>query len=244
MIFRLYLLVVVLGSAASLAGQVHNCDIYKGYLSGELSAWSKGIDDQEAKYARSGSSDDLYVLILSKYGYVGYLISLKRDSEARTVLGSAEKNVEKLSSDKSFAARASAMNGALIAMRISLNPLRATYLGMRSLRQMEEALKIDPDEPACWVEMGNARYHMPSVFGGSYSEAVRCFSQAITLFEKNPAMIKCNWHYLHALVWLAKSYEGMDDNKKAREVYEKILKTEPEFLWVKTELYPSLLKKM
>ena len=207
-----------------------------------MEVWSKGIADQETKYSRSGNNDDLYVLILSKYGYIGYLISMKRENEARGIISSAEKNVEKLAADKRYEARASALSGALVAMRISLNPLRATYLGMRSFRQIEESLKLDQNEPVAWVEMGNARYHMPSLFGGSYSEAARCFSQAVVLFEKDRALLKCNWHYLHALVWLAKSYESMDNLPKAKEVYEKLLKIEPEFQWVKKELYPELLK--
>ncbi|MBM3420409.1 MAG: hypothetical protein FJY11_04660, partial [Bacteroidetes bacterium] len=58
------------------------------------------------------------------------------------------------------------------------------------------------------------------------------------------AMLQCNWHYLHALVWLAKSHEGLGNLREARKVYEKALGAEPEFQWVKTELYPQLLKRM
>jgi tetratricopeptide (TPR) repeat protein len=222
---------------------VHNCDVYRGFLSGDMNIWIRGITAQEELYRKSRSNDDLFVLILSKYGYIGFIIGMKKSDEARDMLASAEENVEILAKDKAYTARATALRGALIAMRISLNPLKATYLGMRSLRQMEEALKIDSNDPTGWVEMGNARYHMPSVVGGSYKESVRCFSQAITLFEKNPASLKCNWHYLHALVWLAQSHDKLGDLAEAKRIYEKILKIEPEFQWVKRELYPDLIKR-
>ncbi|MFO7575567.1 MAG: hypothetical protein R6W67_10485 [Bacteroidales bacterium] len=244
MIKKVLLNTVFLAIAFSATGQTHNCDVYRGYLSGEMAIWSKGIADQEAKYLRSGSNDDLYVLILSKYGYIGYLISMKREGEARGIISSAEQNIEKMAADPDYAARASALSGALIAMRISLNPIRATYLGMRSFRQIEESLKLDQNEPTGWVEMGNARYHMPAIFGGSFSEAASSFSQAVMLFEKEPSLLRCNWHYLHALVWLAKSYESMDKLQEANEIYGKLLRLEPEFQWVKTELYPELLKKI
>jgi tetratricopeptide (TPR) repeat protein len=244
MIKKILLNTVFLSVVISTTGQIHNCDVYQGYLSGEMAVWSKGIAEQEAKYLRSGTNDDLYVLILSKYGYIGYLISMKREGEAKDIISSAEKNTEKMAADPKFEARASALRGALTAMRISLNPIRATYLGMRSLKQIEASLKLDQNDPTGWVEMGNARYHMPSIVGGSFSEAARCFSQAVMLFEKEPSLLKCNWHYLHALVWLAKSYESMDNLQGAKEIYEKLLSIEPGFQWVKKELYPELLNKI
>jgi tetratricopeptide (TPR) repeat protein len=241
---KICLIFVFMAFVAPGISQTHNCDVYRGYLSGDMEVWTRGIADQEKRFNISGNPDDLFVLVLSKYGYIGYLISMKREGEAKEIIDSAEKNVEKLSADRRYVSRASALSGALIAMRISLNPMRATYLGMRSFRQIEESLKLDQNDPAGWVEMGNARFHMPAIVGGSYSEAARCFSRAVELFEKNPAMLRCNWHYLHALVWLAKSHESMNNLKEAREIYEKLLRLEPDFQWVKTELYPALLKKV
>ena len=234
------------GNADILIAQApaHNCDVYGGYLSGNMTSWTKGIEEQEQKYKRSRSSDDLYVLILSKYGYIGYLINLKKNTEVRELISSAEENIEVLAKDKRYTAAASALSGALIAMKISLNPLKATYLGMRSLRHIEESLKIDNKDPTGWVEMGNARYHMPAVVGGSYEESARCFTEAVRLFEANKTSLACNWHYLHALVWLAKSHEGLGDLAEAKVVYERLLSIEPEFQWVKQELYPEIQRKI
>lgn len=232
------------GQTAGPTVPSHNCNVYRGFLSGDMDVWTKGIAQQEEKYRLSRSSDDLFVLILSKYGYIGFIIGMKKSDEAKDMLSSAEDNVEVLVKDKAYTARATALRGALIAMRINLNPLKATYLGMRSLRQMEEALEIDSDDATGWVEMGNARYHMPSVVGGSYKEAARCFSQAVTLYEKNQTNLICNWHYLHALVWLAQSHDKLGELAEARRVYEKILQKEPEFQWVKKELYPDLIKRI
>lgn len=232
------------GQAARPVAPTHNCNVYRGFLTGDMNVWTKGIAQQEEKYRLSRSSDDLFVLVLSKYGYIGFIIGMKKSDEAREMLSGAEENVEILVKDKAYTARATALRGALIAMRISLNPMKATYLGMRSLRQMEDALKIDDSDPTGWVEMGNARFHMPSVVGGSYKESARCFNQAVTLFEKNPASLACNWHYLHALVWLAQSHDKLGDTAEAKKIYEKILRLEPEFQWVKRELYPDLTKRM
>jgi tetratricopeptide (TPR) repeat protein len=234
------------GSGYDLMAQApaHNCDVYGGYLSGNMGSWTRGINEQEQKYIRSRSSDDLYVLILSKYGYIGYLINLKKNTEVRELISSAEENAAVLAKDRRYTASASALSGALIAMKISLNPLKATYLGMRSLRLIEESLKIDNSDPTGWVEMGNARYHMPAVVGGSYKESARCFNEAVRLFEANRTSLACNWHYLHALVWLAKSHEGLGELAEAKVVYERLLSIEPEFQWVKQELYPDIQRRI
>ena len=237
-------LLPIAGQTARASVPLHNCNVYRGFLSGDMGVWTKGIAQQEEKYRLSRSSEDLFVLILSKYGYIGFIIGMKKSEEAKEMLTSAEENVEVLVKDKEYTARATALRGALIAMRISLNPVKATYLGMRSFKQMEEALQIDSNDPTSWVEMGNARYHMPSVVGGSYKEAARCFSQAVILYEKNPANLICNWHYLHALVWLAQSHDKLGDTAEAKKIYEKILRLEPEFQWVKKELYPDLIKRI
>ncbi len=221
-----------------------NCTFYNGYLAGDIDLLVRGIAEQERRYRASGSSDDLYVLIVSRYGYIGYLLSVDNNREARRVLDAARENLEVLQGDDAFRARATAMEGALTAMRIALNPLRATYLGRRSMRLMEEALTINSSEPVAWVEMGNGRYHAPRLAGGSKEEAVRCFTEAVRLFETDERLLKCNWHYLHALVWLAKSHEATGDLHSAKETYEKLLSIEPQFMWVKQELYPELLKRM
>lgn len=232
------------GHAAVSRAPAHNCEVYGGYLSGDMEAWTEGIAEQERRHRLSQSGEDLYALILSKYGYIGYLIHLKKKSEAADLIDSAEEDLAVLAGDERFAAPAAALKGALIAMRISIQPLRGVYLGRRSLRLIEEALKLDGEDPAGWVEMGNARYHMPSVVGGSRREAARCFSEAVRLFERDGSALRCNWYYLHAQVWLAKSREGLGDLVAAKTIYERLLALEPEFQWVKNELYPDLLKRM
>lgn len=222
---------------------VHNCNVYQGYLSGDLNVWRKGIEQLEGKYKISTSSEDLYALILSKYGYIGFIVGMKKDVDTREILSSTESNVELLSADKRYTSSALAMEGGLIAMKISLNPMRAPFLGMKSLSLIEKSIEADKNNPAAWVEMGNARYHMPSIAGGSYKGAVENFSHALTLFETDQAGLRCNWYYLHTLVWLARSHENTGNVAEAKKIYEKLLKMEPEFLWVKQELYPDLLKK-
>jgi len=53
-----------------------------------------------------------------------------------------------------------------------------------------------------------------------------------------------NWMYLHVLTLVARAYEKTGQFKNALAVYEKILRIEPEFKLVKSELYPVLISMM
>ncbi len=60
-------------------------------------------------------------------------------------------------------------------------------------------------------------------------------------------MIKLNieydWNYLSLLALIGQSYFAMEDYKNAKIYYEKALKVEPDFLYVKNKLLPELIKK-
>ena len=85
---------------------------------------------------------------------------------------------------------------------------------------------------------------MPSALGGSKKEALKYFLKARDLVEKDPEFTSENWNYMSLLVVIGQTYTYLKDYTSAQEVYDNILKIEPEFLYVKDDLYPKLLKKM
>jgi hypothetical protein len=62
--------------------------------------------------------------------------------------------------------------------------------------------------------------------------------------EKKESEIQGDWNYLSLMVTIAQAYEAIDENVKAKLMYEEILKFEPGFTWVRDELYPQFLKKL
>ena len=61
--------------------------------------------------------------------------------------------------------------------------------------------------------------------------------------ESNENFAQQNWNYLSLLTSIAKAYEVTGRKAMAKLYYEKILKIEPNFMWVKNELYPKILNK-
>ena len=132
-----------------------------------------------------------------------------------------------------------AIYGALLGIKIGIKPLRAITLGPKSEKALKKALALDGENPIAWVEMGNMRYHAPGIFGGSNTEAIRCYKKAIILFDQQEELRTNNWQYLHALAWLGQAYENEGDQELAIESYEKALAVAPAFVWVKDELLPA-----
>ena len=84
---------------------------------------------------------------------------------------------------------------------------------------------------------------MPAIFGGSKNVALEYFQKAEQLMEMNNKILMQDWNYLSLLSMIALTYEELKQFGEAKKYYEKILKTEPGFQWVKNVLYPAIIKK-
>jgi tetratricopeptide (TPR) repeat protein len=120
--------------------------------------------------------------------------------------------------------------------------MKAPFLGPKSIKHSKLAMEQNPENPMGYIQYGNSQFYMPPVFGGSKQEAINHFKKAELLMENGN--IKNDWNYLSLLALIGQSYSALNDYKNAKMYYEKALKTEPNFLWVKKELMPELLKKM
>ena len=220
------------------------CRVYKAFITNDMNIWKQGIASKQNKFKAEGKTCDLYELTLAQYGLTAYYLGKENYDAAKKYLPILEKNIELLIADKNYKSRGKALKGAMYGFKVALNPLKGVYLGTQSLDLINEAVITDPSNPTGWVEKGNAKYHMPAIFGGSYEDAITYYKKAIVLFEKQRKCIKCNWLYLNTLVWLAKSYDQDGKLSLAKQTYEKVLRVEPGFTWVKNELLPDIKKKI
>ena len=217
----------------------YECKFYNAYITGDMSEWADWIDQMENIYSDKRNPELLYDIVEAYYGYVGYLIGVDRDDVASEYIESGEVYLEKLKDIPSYKSRYEALQGAFIAFKIGLNKSKAIWLGPRSMKHINNAVKQDSANPIAWVEKANAEYHMPRIFGGSYRKAVTYYQKAVRYYQRQNMVNDCNWVYMNALAWLAKSCEKADMRDKAKLTYLKILDREPDFKWVKEELYPE-----
>jgi len=217
-------------------------EIYDAYISNNMNKWKNTINSMNLQANKS--TDLLFELTNYQYGYIAWCIGNKMNSTAEAYLKLGEKNIEILTQAAANASLINTYQSAFYAFRIGLNSLKAPFFGPKSLACSKKAMELDKNNPMGIIQYAKALYYMPTSFGGSKSLAVVNYKKAEKLMEAKPEMLKHDWNYLNLLNDIAKAYEELKDNQNAKLYYEKILTIEPQFLWVKNESYPKLLKKI
>lgn len=215
--------------------------VYQAYISDQMDAWDRVIVQLRNRKA-SLSDTQLGELINYYYGYTGWAIGEGHNKKATQYILEAEDIIKQLSVKYPARPDLSAYKGAFIAYRIGMKPIRAPFLGPESMNNINHAIETGPDSPHAWIEKGNALFYMPTVFGGSKQKALEAFKRAIQLMEEDSEYIHHNWMYLNVLMILGQSYEKINNLQMAKITYEKVLRIEPNFVYMRDELYPSFLK--
>ncbi len=235
-IFFLLILIAVKLNAS------YRSEVYYAYVNNSMEKWKSVID--RMNLIENKSDELLHELVNYQYGYIGYCIGFNKKSEAKKYLDLAEQNIEILENNDYDLSVINAYKCAFYGFRIGLNKLSAPINGLKSLEYGRTALELDKNNYFAWIQYGNIQFYMPAAFGGSKKEGIEYFIMAKELLEKNPDDLDENWNYLSLMVLIGQSYTYIDEFNSALAIYEDILKLEPDFLYVKNELYPDLLKKM
>jgi len=241
LIIFLQALPAAFGSATE---ECSSCTIYKGYISGNMEMWKKGMQDLQAQYRLNPKACTLYTLAEARYGYIGYLLGRNEKDLARPQIETFAVEIEQLAAAPEYRAETEAFRVALYGFRMGLNPARAVTLGPKALKQLDYALKVGRNSAVVWIEKANSEAHMPAFAGGSKEKAVDSFREALKLFEAGGDIGPCNWRYLNTIVLLGQVLEKMGDNNGARDAYRMALKRAPDFQWVRDELLPETEKKI
>ncbi|MDD3161600.1 MAG: hypothetical protein PHX49_06710 [Bacteroidales bacterium] len=236
-------LIVVWGVLCSLASAVASpkSDIYQAYVSNNMTLWKKTIDRMNLQNPKS---DELRIELLNyQYGYIGWCMGKKRHKEAESYIELGQKSLQILEKRGTYASMVQAYKSAFYGFHIGINLLKAPFIGPKSVACAQLAMKEDPQNPYGFIQYANAQFYMPSVFGGSKKSALAYYRKAELLMESDRTKGMGDWNYLSLLAMIAKTYVELKDIDRAKGYYEKILHIEPDFLWVKNELYPSVVGK-
>lgn len=231
---------ITLISASSFAAPTNESQqIYEAYISNNMPAW-KTIMDRMDK-AKSPSNENLLQLLDFQYGYIAYCLGIDADDEAEYYLEKAWETADKLEERKYKLASVHAYKAALYGYEIGLGPYMAPFYGPRSIAAAEKAQELDSNDPLGYIQAGNMLFYMPAAFGGSKPEAIEYYRKAINMLEIQ-GKSKLNWQYLSLLATLGQAFEKTGQYKEAVAVYEKALREEPQFLFVRNKLLPAARK--
>jgi len=237
-----YRLTFILLGLFALSIQASNKEeIYKCFVNDRMPVWKNIIDQLNRQQEKC--NELLLELVNYQYGYIGWCLENDRKDEAIIYLKLAEENIKLLEAKKVELSLINGYKSAFYGYHIAISKFSAPFLGPKSSSCAKLAIQLDPNQTFGYIQLGNTKFHSPSLMGGSKSEAIPYYMKAKALMEKKKEEILGDWNYLSLLTTIAKAYVATDDFAKAKLMYEEILKFEPGFTWVRDKLYPDLLKK-
>ncbi|PID93445.1 MAG: hypothetical protein CSA95_07735 [Bacteroidetes bacterium] len=236
-----YLLITLLCSLTLLVWGQSGSSIYRAYATGDMARW-KRVMDNLSKEGQQDKEKQLEI-INYQYGYIAWCLGQDNDQEAKRYLSRARKNISKLEKQGYRLSQLYAYKAAFIGFEIGLSPYKAPFIGSKSLAFAQQALELDAQNAMAHVQLGNIYSHMPAMMGGSRMKAIQHYQKAIELMEKREQATE-NWNYLNLLVATIETYTALKEYKNAEAYCLKALTVEPDFKWVKSKLYPEIVKKL
>jgi tetratricopeptide (TPR) repeat protein len=239
---KYYVIIILLIFSSTYTNAAYKSDIYEAYISNNMALWENIINEMNLQKGRN--NDFVLELLNYQYGFIGWCLGNRKDDLAKQYLEQGEENLKILEKSSYKLSMVYAYQSAFYGYRIGMNKYKAPFIGPKSVNCAELAIKFDVNNPYGYIQYANAQYYMPAIFGGSKKVAIEYFKKAEKIMEVNQIQLKEDWNYLSLLTMIAKACIELKNYEEAKAYYEKILKTEPNFLWVKNELYPELLKKL
>ena len=216
-----------------------NGSFYENFKSGNMIKWKHAMDSLEP---RQKTTKDKLDLINFQHGYIAWCIDKDRIREAEEYIEKSEELIQHLEHEKYMLSALYAYKAALTGFKIGISPCKAPFIGPESLEYAHKSVNVDPSNAFGYVQLGNIAYYTPALFGGSRKEAMQYYLKALHLMESQNSMTIYDWNYLNLLATIINAYIELEHYQPAKHYCMKILSIEPDFDWVRNNLYPQVLK--
>jgi tetratricopeptide (TPR) repeat protein len=164
--------------------------------------------------------------------------------EQDSLLDEAESQLKDLLKAQPQSAEALALLSSVYGIKIAHSPIKGMLLGSRSSAAIDNAVKLEPNNPRVLISKGVGKFNAPGMFGGSEKEAEALLRQAIAQLAAQPAdKVFPAWGRFDAHAWLGQVLAKKGDRDGARAEYAKALEVAPQSGWVKFVLIPALDKR-
>ncbi len=233
-----YFFISILCLFTSFSFGQYNQVFYQAFIDGNMNKWKVQIDSMQ-KSAQL-NDDDLLDLVNHQIGYIGWCIGMKKYDEAKIYIHLSESILNELQNKNFKPSYVLSYKGSVSGLKIGLNTLYAFLLGPGIISKAKSSIQIDDENPYGYILLGNSKYYMWSTMGGSKEEAISYYKKAEKIIE-NKNQTNYNWNYLSLLTMIAHAYEQMNEYSDADLYYQKILRVEPNYKWIKEEIYPQFL---
>lgn len=220
--------------------------MYQAYLGndpGTFQEWKKAVHHRQQELSKNPVDPTLnYALLLAQFGLLNATMKTKDEDSFDEYYDATLETVEKITEVDKKWAEPYAIQSAIYGLKMGYSPMQGMILGSKSSGLIEKAKKLNNASPLVWKIYANSKFFTPEMWGGDIKEAILAYEKSIQLYEAKPDDLRFNWHYLDALAFQGQAYLKDGQRAKAISTYEKALKAEPLFFWVKNVLLPKAQK--
>lgn len=216
--------------------------LYNAYVAGDNKpdAWKNAVATRKAEYEKKPTDKSAgFKLAQAQYALLSSTMRTKDEDLFDSYYDDTVELLEKLIDQDKKWGEPSALLSAVYGLKMGYSPMQGMFLGSKSASLVEKAKKLDPSSPLAFKVFANSKYFTPEMWGGDLKEAISAYEKCIQLYESKPENLKYNWFYLDALAFMGQAYQKNGDTGKAIAAYEKALKAESGFAWVKNSLLPK-----
>ena len=238
----LCLFVLFLPTVGVHAELSHKKIFYRTFVNREMYKWGDLIHAYETN-SPPKTIDQKLELLNYYYGYIGHLMNKKKHETAEEFIDKGQDLIDNIIKLSPHNTTAISYKGAFLGFKMGFNKVKAVYLAPKCMLEINKAYKLDRENPQVIINKANLLFYSPSALGGDKDDALQLYHRAMVLMEKNKETDQ-NWNYLNLLTTIAIGLDKTEKPHDAKKMYEKILKLEPDFKWVRDDLYPNLLKRM
>lgn len=213
---------------------------YHAYInSSQKAIWKKEV--QEKKAAAKNDKQTQFELALSQYGLLASTMADQDEDMFDDYYDDTVDNLEAIIKANKSWGEPKALLSAVYGLKMAYSPMMGMFLGSKSGNLIEKAKEQSPQSPLVIKLYANSKFFTPEMFGGDLDEAISSYNKCLQLYEAQPNQLVYNWLYLDALAFAGQAYLKKGEKEKARQLFEKALEIEPEFMWVKHGLLPKAL---
>lgn len=220
---------------------INHRSLVKTYADGTWLSWKPEM--LAAERVKQTDVDSKLALINLYFCYTGHLIEVKDFEAVFIYIHKAEVLINEILAVQPSNVTALSYKGAFYGFRVATNRIKYLATALEGLSIIYKAYDMDKKNLIAVINKASALYFLPPVFGGNKLETIKLLHTACFIMEHTKQTTD-NWMYLYTLIFLGRSYEKVGNLTEAKQIFELVLQIEPEFKWVKNELYPAILTSL
>ncbi len=241
---KLLAILVFLISCSHVFAVDYDLHFYKAFLTEDIQRWEELLNEMDQNYKTNSKDSLLRKIVKARFGLINLYNRIKEEDKAGDELKILEKNIETLLDKYPEDACLWANRTALIGMYINLKPYKVMFYGPLSLDYISKARALNKNLPEVMIEYGNVKYNAPSFAGGDKDLGRRLYRDAIAKMVADLDTYKNDWFFLMVHINYANILKVEGKKKEALQLYEWLLKYEPDYKLLSDKLIPEIKKEL